>query len=99
MTGQLDINSLSAWATIVVTVATAGGVVLRLARWRDSIDLKMQEQHEDFKEFKHDVATELAALRAELKPNGGGSHHDRVLTEIRELRDEVAPRRRRKRVY
>lgn len=90
MTGTLDINSLASWATVVVALAAAAGGHRKLSRWLDSIDIRFQRQDERFEqqandlgdvrralnENHKDVRERLAAFDAQLKPNGGGSHHD-----------------------
>lgn len=97
MTGQLDINSLASWSTVLVAVAAAFGLHRKASKWLDSVDERFKakdvELDDVWKAMNKDqaeVRTRLDSIDAQLRPNGGGSHHDVLLREVREAVREAS---------
>lgn len=80
MTGQLDINTLASWATVAVAAVGAAGFGRKASRWFEHVD----ERLEHLEERQAGTEERLMKIDAQLRPNGGKSHHDVIRREIRE---------------
>lgn len=100
MTQQLDINTLASWATVVVAAAAGVGFIRKGQKWFDKTDerleglesgqTKLNEGQAKLEDGQTAVEGRLNRVEAQLRPNGGNSHHDVLRREIREALEEAA---------
>ena len=84
-TSQLDINTAASLVAVVSFVGGGWRISHAVARWKDSTDAHLKAQDEQMKA----QGERLDKIEKELKPNGGGSHHDVIVREIRSAVSEM----------
>lgn len=92
MTAQLDINTLASWATVLVAAVGVSKFGRRASRWFERTNERLEQLE------KQQAATEkeVKQINAQLRPNGGNSHHDVMRREIQEAAAKAAKRERRR---
>lgn len=100
MTYEPDINTIASWATVAVAIATGSRFLRKGSRWFEKTDERLETLEEgqastvaDLAEIKGEqghAQERLDAIDAQLRPNGGGSHHDVIRREIRQAVEEAA---------
>jgi hypothetical protein len=86
LTGHFDVNTMASWAAVLAAVFAAFRWHAKASRWLLSVD----ERFKDQQQRNEDVDKRLSGIEKDLKPNGGGSHHDIVIQEIRKIGEALA---------
>lgn len=90
-TGQtkLQEGQASTVAELAEIKAEQQGVVAKIATIEES-QAEIRQEQAEIREDQAETKARITAVDAQLRPNGGGSHHDVIRREIREAVREAA---------
>lgn len=92
MTAQFDVNTIASWAAVAAAAVGAARFGRKASRWFERTDERLDALEKEQTATKEQVKK----IDAQLRPNGGGSHHDVLRREIREAVEEAAGTKRRR---